>query len=209
MSMTGKIGSFGGYEPLFTSTERRRFQRVHIDLFGRIVLPSKEERQCRTVDISPGGMNLMCTARPEVGDNIVAYIDALGRFTGQVVRRSPEGFSITINASPERREMLADKLTWFANRIALNLADQRGHERIEPIQKFVPMRLGSGEELVVTIRDLSASGVSVEASYLPPVGERVSIGKAYVTVVRHFEGGFAANFLTPFPAKEIDQAARL
>lgn len=209
MSMTGKAGSFQGYEPIFTSSERRRFQRVHIDLFGRIVLPSKAEYQCRTVDVSPGGMRLMCTARPEVGESVIAYIDALGRFTGHVVRTSPEGFSMTINASPERREMLADKLTWFANRIALNLADQRRDQRIEPIQKFVPMRLGSGEEMVVTIRDLSASGVSVESSYLPPVGECVSIGKAYANVVRHFDGGFAARFLTPFPASEIDQATRL
>jgi hypothetical protein len=209
MSMTGRTGSFQGYEPIFTSSERRRFQRVYIDLFGRIVLPSKAEFQCRTVDVSPGGMKLMCTARPEVGESIIAYIDALGRFTGHVVRTYPEGFSMTINASPERREMLADKLTWFANRIALNLADQRRDERIEPIQKFVPMRLGSGDEMVVTIRDLSASGVSVDSNYLPAVGERVSIGKAYANVVRHLDGGFAAKFLTPFPASEIDQATRL
>jgi hypothetical protein len=209
MNITGKTGSFQGYEPLFSSSERRRFQRIHIDLFGRIVLASKAEHHCRTVDVSPGGMKLMSMAKPQIGESVVAYIDALGRFSGHVVRVSSEGFSMTINASQHRREMLADKLTWFANRMALNLAEQRRHPRIEPIQKFVAMRVGSGDEMIVTIRDLSASGVGVESTYLPALGERVSIGKAYATVVRHFDGGFAAQFLTPFPPNEIDAATRL
>lgn len=209
MNMTGEKGSFQGYEPLFSSSERRRFQRIHIDLFGRVVLASKTEHHCRTVDVSPGGMKLMCMARPQIGESVVAYIDALGRFSGHVVRVSPEGFSMTINASPHRREMLADKLTWFANRMELNLADQRRHPRIEPIQKFVAMRLGSGDEMIVTIHDISASGVGVESSYKPAIGERISIGKIDATVVRYFDGGFAAEFLTPFLIDEVDAATRL
>ncbi|QGM98478.1 PilZ domain-containing protein [Methylocystis parvus] len=209
MSLHPTTESFSGYLPIFTSSERRRFQRVHIDLFGRSVLESKAEHHCRTIDISPGGMRLMSTAMPQIGENVTVYIDALGRFHGRVVRAAPDSFSMTINASPEKREMLADKLTWFANRIALNLSDQRRHERIEPFQKFALLRLDSGVELIVKIRDLSASGVGVDSIFSPPVGERVSIGKTYGKVVRHFEGGFAAEFLTPFPEHAIDETTRL
>jgi hypothetical protein len=51
--------------------------------------------------------------------------------------------------------------------------------------------------------------VSAEAAHLPSLGERVSIGSAYANVVRHFDGGFAAEFLTPFAVGEIDEATRL
>lgn len=209
MSLHRTTEAFNGYEPIFTNSERRRYQRVHIDLFGRCILESKAEFHCRTVDISPGGMKLLSTAAPRIGENVVVYIDALGRFSGQAARVSPDSFSIKINASAQKREMLADKLTWFANRIALNLADQRQHERIEPFQKFALLRMDSGDEHIVTIRDLSASGVGVDSTYAPPVGVRVSIGKTYATVVRHFCGGFAAQFLMPFPADAIDEATRL
>jgi len=209
MRLDRTADSFSDYIPLFSNAERRRFQRVHIDLFGRCVRQDKAEHCCRTIDVSPGGMKLLSTAAPEVGENVVVYIDALGRFSGRVVRSEHDNFSMTISASAEKREMLADKLTWFANRIALDLSEQRRHERIEPFQKFALLRLDSGDEHVVKIRDISASGVAVESSFAPPVGERVSIGKTYGKVVRRFDGGFAAQFLTPFPPSAIDETTRL
>jgi len=105
--------------------------------------------------------------------------------------------------------MLADKLTWFANRVVLNLDDQRRHERIEPFQKLAVLRLTDSSERIVKIRDLSASGVSVEAVHIPAIGERVSIGKADAAVVRLFDGGFAVEFSTPFAPGSIDEATRL
>jgi hypothetical protein len=198
-----------GYEPLFGQSDRRRFRRVHIDLFGRYMLQSKAEHHCRTVDISIGGMKLLCAGKPAIGERVVVYIDALGRFSGSAVRTHVDGFSMTIDASAQRREMLADKLTWFANRIALNLVDARRHERVEPFQKFALMRLAEGDEHIVKIRDLSASGVSVESTHIPGIGARVSIGRAYATIVRHHDGGFAAEFLTPFAPGDIDETTRL
>ncbi|WP_442755226.1 PilZ domain-containing protein [Methylocystis sp. JAN1] len=209
MSFHDLHASFDGYEPLFKHSDRRRFQRVQIDLFGRYMLESKAEHHCRTVDISIGGMKLVCAVKPEAGEKVVVYIDALGRFSGKVARTHEDGFSIAFDAPARKREMLADKLTWFANRMTLGLDDQRRHERIEPFQKFAVLRLSAGDEHIVRIRDLSASGVSVETSCLPSIGERVSIGNAYANIVRHFDGGFAAEFLTPFASDQIDEATRL
>jgi hypothetical protein len=146
---------------------------------------------------------------PKIGESAVVYIDALGRFSGNVVRTHVDGFSMTIQASAKKREMLADKLTWFVNRIALNLDEQRRDERIKPFQKFVVMRLDDASEHIVKIRDLSATGVSLEAGNVPAIGVRVSIGRVYATVVRHFEGGFAAQFMVPFPSAEVDESLRL
>ena len=39
--------------------ERRRFQRVHVDLLGRYMLPDRREFPCQVVNMSPGGMALI------------------------------------------------------------------------------------------------------------------------------------------------------
>jgi len=173
------------------------------------MLESQLEYPCETLDISPGGMQICASAKPQVGAKVVVYVDALGRFVGKAVRVDTDGFSMTIEASLKKREMLADKLTWFVNRVALNLSDERRHDRFEPFQKLAVMRLPDGSEYIVRIRDLSASGVSVEANCRPNVGSRVVIGKADVIVVRHFDCGFAAEFVTPFAPGQIDEATQL
>jgi len=209
MTLQPARASFTDYEPLFTQAERRRFQRVNLDLFGRYMLESKAEHHCQTLDVSLGGIRMLAPVKPQIAERVIVYIDALGRFSGDVVRLHLDGFSMTIKVPAQRREMLADKLTWFANRIALNLKDQRRHERIIPFQKWAILRSPEMGEHMVKILDLSSSGVSVEAHYLPIIGERVSIGRSSATVVRHFDGGFAAEFVVPFGDGEIDEASRL
>jgi hypothetical protein len=201
--------SSSAYKPLFPHPDRRRFQRVKIRLTGRCMLESDFEYPCHTIDISPGGIQIEAAIKPQVGEKAVVYINALGRFAGKVARTHLNGFAMTIDASPKRREDLADKLTWFANRDALDMPEKRRHERIEPFQKIAILRLPDGGEHIVKILNLSASGVGVEATELPSIGARVSIGKADVTVMRHFDGGFGAEFVTPFAADEIDEATRL
>ena len=39
--------------------ERRRFQRVRVDLLGRYMLPDRREFPCQVVNMSPGGMALI------------------------------------------------------------------------------------------------------------------------------------------------------
>ena len=39
--------------------ERRRFQRVRVDLLGRYMLPDRREFPCQVVNMSPGGMAVL------------------------------------------------------------------------------------------------------------------------------------------------------
>ena len=39
--------------------ERRRFQRVCVDLLGRYMLPDRREFPCQVVNMSPGGIALV------------------------------------------------------------------------------------------------------------------------------------------------------
>jgi hypothetical protein len=201
--------TFDGCKPLFTHSDRRRFQRVQICLPGRYLLVSGQEHPCETIDISPGGLRVSAAVSPQAGEKVVVYMDALGSFVGRAVREHTDGFSMTINASPKRREILADRLTWFANRTALDLPDERRHDRVEPFQKLAVLRLPEGGEHIVKILNLSASGVGVEAAQIPAVGARVAIGKTDSIVIRHFDGGFAAEFVKPFGVGEINETTKL
>lgn len=189
--------------------ETRRFQRVRLNLSGRYMFASRSEFPCRTENISPGGMLLTCPGKPAIGEAVVVYLDALGRFEGNAVRIVPEGFAMTLNMSPRKREHLADQLTWFANRKALNLEDERRHERFAPILRRAVLRLPNSKETIVKILNFSRSGVAVESELQPNLGTPVLIGTTPIVVVRHFENGFAGEFVTPFGRGEIDELTRL
>src|ERR1051325_3911939 len=96
--------------------ERRRHQRVRVNLQGRQMLAARPEFPCQVVNMSPGGIALIAPVSGEVGDRIIAYVDHLGRLEGKIARQLQNGFSMTIAATPRKRDMLAAQLTWLANR---------------------------------------------------------------------------------------------
>src|SRR3954454_15949244 len=114
------------------SEERRRHQRVRIDLLGRLMLENRQEYACRIVNMSPGGAAVMADVPGRVGERIIAYVDHLGRLEGKITRQLDAGFAMSIGAPPRKREKLAAQLTWLANRQMLNLPEDRRHGRIVP-----------------------------------------------------------------------------
>src|SRR6266571_8162856 len=117
---------------LALSDERRRFQRVRVNLQGRYMLADRREFPCQVVNMSPGGIALIAPVSGEVGDRIIAYVDHLGRLEGKIARQLQNGFAMTITATPRKRDMLAAQLTWLANRSILNLPEDRRHGRFVP-----------------------------------------------------------------------------
>jgi hypothetical protein len=189
--------------------ESRRFQRVNLSLSGRYMLSSRRDYPCRTINVSPGGMFLAGPVRPDIGESVVVYVDALGRFVGKSVRIVPDGFALALEMPLRKREKLADQLTWFANRKALDAPEERRHERFVPLMPRAVLRLTNGQEIIVKIRDLSLSGFAVETNCRPDPGSPVVIGSTPATVVRHSEDGFAGEFIAPFAVGEIDEMTRL
>ncbi len=96
--------------------DQRTFQRVPINMQGRLMLASYEEYECLVTDMSPGDMYVTCLGRPRANERVVAYIDHLGRVEGNVVAVDGRGFSMSINATDRKREKLAAQLTWLANK---------------------------------------------------------------------------------------------
>ena len=114
------------------SEERRRFQRVRVDLLGRYMLPDRREFPCQVVNMSPGGMALIAPVAGQPGERVIAYVDHLGRLEGHVARIIQNGFAMTISATPRKRDKLAAQLTWLANRHILGLPEDRRHGRVVP-----------------------------------------------------------------------------
>lgn len=189
--------------------EPRRFQRVMVTLFGRYMLESRREYPCQTIEMSPGDMLIFAPVKAKIGEKVVVYLDELGRFAGVAVRQLEQGFAISMNLPPMKRDKLADQLTWFANRHAFDLPEDRRHERIVPLMQRAMMRLADGMEIIVKIRDISLSGVGIETESKPTMGSRIMIGSTPAVIVRHFEGGVGAEFERPFNAGEIDESTRL
>jgi hypothetical protein len=176
--------------------ERRRHQRVKVNLLGRYMLADRREFPCQVINMSPGGMALVAPVSGNPGDRVIAYVDHLGRIEGKIARTLDNGFAMTIAATLRKRDKLAAQLTWLANRSILNLPEDRRHGRFTPSNALARLILPNGTNVTCRVIDLSASGaaIAIAPDMLPPVGAMVTVGKTLGRVVRHIEDGFAIEF---------------
>src|ERR1700704_3358842 len=114
------------------SEERRRFQRVKVNLLGRYMLADRREFPCQVANMSPGGMAVVAPVAGQPGERVIAYVDHLGRLEGVIARQFENGFAMTIAATMRKRDKLAPQLPWPANRHILNMPEDRRHGRITP-----------------------------------------------------------------------------
>jgi hypothetical protein len=176
------------------SQERRRFQRVLVNLLGRYMLADRREFPCQVTNMSPGGMAIVAPVSGRPGERVVAYVDHVGRLEGVIARQLPSGFAMTISATPRKRDKLAAQLTWLANRQVLGLPEDRRHGRMTPSHPSARLILPNGINVSCRIIDISQSGVGVSTEHRPELGALVTVGKTQGRVVRHLENGFAVEF---------------
>jgi PilZ domain len=176
------------------SEDRRRFQRVRVNLLGRYMLADRREFPCQVVNMSPGGMALVAPVAGAAGERVIAYVDHLGRLEGHIARLLPNGFAMTISATARKRDKLAAQLTWLANRHLLDSPEDRRHGRIVPRNPMSQLIMPNGINIACRIIDMSQSGAGIATDQRPPIGALITIGKIQGRVVRHLEDGFAIEF---------------
>ncbi len=174
--------------------DQRSFQRVSVNLPGRLMLPNHDEYDCSVIDMSPGDASFVCSARPRVGERIIAYVDHLGRIEGNVALLNEQGFAIILTATDRKREKLAAQLTWIANKHELGLPEDRRHNRLTPRNTNTEIMLDDGRRYPCRIIDLSLSGAAVDIDVRPALGTPVQLGNMKGRVVRHFQEGVAIEF---------------
>ena len=175
--------------------EKRRFQRVRVNLLGRYMLADRREFPCQVLDMSPGGMAIIGPVSGKAGERVVAYIDHVGRLEGTIVRVLPNGFAMSIAATPRKRDKLAAQLTWLANRHILGLPEDRRHGRVTPRNPAARLILPNGVNVACRVIDISESGAAIASDQRPDLGAPVTVGKTAGRVVRHLEDGFAIEFM--------------
>jgi hypothetical protein len=176
------------------SEERRRFQRVRVNLLGRYMLSDRREFPCQVVDMSPGGMALIAPVPGQLSERIIAYVDHVGRLEGVVARLIENGFAMTIAATTRKRDKLAAQLTWLANRHILGLPEDRRHGRMTPHNPAGRLILANGRNVACRVIDISQSGAAIATDQRPEIGSPITIGKTSGRVVRHLDDGIAIEF---------------
>ena len=180
--------------PAFRLHDKRRFQRMNLNLLGRFMLEDRREYPCQTKDISPGSAALVTPITARMDERAVAYIDHIGRIEGRILRTFDGGFAMSITATARRRDKLAAKLTWLANRHELDLPEDRRHDRVSSPVDAVAISLPDGREYRAGLADVSLSGAALALEVQPPLGSPLMVGKLRSHVVRHIEGGIAVEF---------------
>ena len=184
--------------------DRRRSKRVAIEIEGRYLAASGEERTLKTIDFSCGGALIASEAKPETGSQLICYFDEIGRITSTVVRHTPEGFAVRFKTSQHKRDKIADRLTWLVNKETLDLVDERSSKRIN-VDGAALVKCENGRTLQCRVVDISLTGAGFETSAAPPlVGEKISVGNIIGTVVRSANGSFGICFETAFGFSPAD-----
>lgn len=188
-------GSIAGQDfGKFRKDSRRHF-RVRVDLTARLMFEDRREVSCRVRDMSVGGAAIETPRQGDLRERIVAYVDDIGRIEGRIVRRFSSGFALTWEATPIRRDKLADRLTWIVNRAQLGAAsDERRHDRREPTRVWSHLVLRDGTEVRCRILDVSLSGAAVDAAVRAPVGAPVFLGRMRGRIIRSGEGSIGIEF---------------
>jgi hypothetical protein len=180
----------------YPEVDRRRFQRVKINLLGRCMFADHRECPCQVVEMSPGDALVVSPLSGDLGERVIAYVDNIGRIEGDILDRPQEhGFVMSVNASPRKRDKLADTLTWLANRHVLNLAEDRRHLRRTPKRSEGALILPDGTTHGCRVIDMSLSGAAISTKLRPPLGSPVRLGRIGARVVRHFEDGIGIEFM--------------
>lgn len=171
-----------------------QYQSVDVTLFGRFMRQDKREFPCQIKSMSSGTATVITPNIGDVGERIIAYVDHLGRLEGKILRVFQGGFAMTVNATSHKRDKLAAKITWIANRHELSLPEDRRHERIEPTRTVTEIKLEDGRHYEARIIDLSLSGAALQIDVRPAIGTLMWIGNMRGRVIRHFDDGVAIEF---------------
>jgi hypothetical protein len=189
----------------YSELERRRYQRVKLNLLGRCMFTDLRECPCQLTEISPGDAVFVSPFCGEPGERVIAYIDSLGRLEGQIAERIESGFLMSISASQRKRDKLADTLTWLANRHVLNLAEDRRHLRRVPKRSEAVLAFPDGSSEGCRVIDMSLSGAAIATKLRPALGSPVRLGRLGARVVRHFEDGIGIEFMRIMSDVAIEQ----
>lgn len=159
----------------------------------------------RTRVLSISAIELVVDLSAQPGEAFVANVHQFGKITGTVSGATAHGSVLHIDVSAPERRALVGKVLWLKRHHAHQAKEERTKPRVPQAAKAAYLYAGD-REVACSVIDVSLSGVGVQLKEAVfPVGTRLTLGCIPIVVVRIFEGGFGARFLTPVAAADLDQ----
>ena len=149
-------------------------------------------------------------AVPE-GTALIAYIEEIGRVdgvAGEKAELAVPGFWVNFGFSASRLSRFTRHLRFLIHKDRGHAAAERRHTRFEPLDKIARFALPGGPDQHCEVIDISLSGAGLKSRVKPSIGSPISLGRMKGRVVRHFQDGFAIEFLTPLERSDLDSALR-
>ncbi len=131
-------------------------------------------------------------AKLDIGDQIVAYPEGLGRVAGDVVRVSGDGVALEFTMSEHDRILLERRMEAVLLGIPyFRIADRRAHTRIPLSVEATARTIPSGQQFKCRITEISRGGAFIQAVNRPTLGSEIKIGAIRGRVCRLTHSGFA------------------
>lgn len=185
--------------------------RFVVSLNCRVVFPDRPRNSSekpelvvtRVLSVSATEMAAELVAQP--GEVYVANVQHLGKLAGTVTSATAHASVLEIQANAVERRGLAAKIVWLKRHHKHQAKEERAKSRAP--QATRPAFLYSdSEEIACAIKDISLSGVGIRLTDRAlSVGTRLAVGTVPIQIVRVFEGGFGARFLSPLNPSNLDQ----
>jgi hypothetical protein len=196
--------------------DRRQNSRIIVSIPGSYMLAdhrnARGERRtfpCRAVNISPEAIALAAPTTGRIGERAFVNVEQLGKFKGSVIRLLDGGFVMSIVASDEERARFAAKIDWFEQFKNFDVADQRADQRFVPANPRSRIVFADGASEDCFVLDLSASGAALSAQTIPKIGTVLALATIVARVVRHFDGGFAVQFIQRQDVQHVEARVNL
>jgi hypothetical protein len=175
--------------------ERRQFERVRMDLVGRLFNPVDWKTvDCRVLNLGAGGALIACESGSPAEVPLVLYVEHFGRFEGTIVHRSSSLFGMKFSVGEAKKGRLQEMLAVYAEQGASGFSSLRKSPRFKS-DGYVTLTCKSGRNIACDVLDISPDGVSLRTADFPPIGELVRVGKTCGRVVRHHDEGIALQFV--------------
>jgi hypothetical protein len=188
--LPSRLGSF----LLGQLADQRRHRRTVVSLPVRFVVCDGSEHRGLLFDMSPGGVSVTAEISPPLGSHAILYISDVGRVEGVVMRHLAYGFAVSLAATQNRRDKIAERLIFHANKHRLRDEDLRAHERTE-LDQIVRCMMPDGQEMPCRVIDQSLTGAAIAIKPIPPIGAKLIIGRMKGRVVRQTSNGAAIRFV--------------
>ncbi len=188
--------------------ERRRFARIKLNAPIRLLNENGVECRGTLLHLSPGTLTIHCVAPIGLDDNIVVYLADVDRFQGVVTKRAGRVFSMDLQISAARRELLVETLiVELAKRDhVLDKAEFSPNRRRAPRQQALSKQslctLSGGRSFSCSIVDMSVFGIGIEIKEELQLGETVRIGKTMAVVSRKTEIGYGLEIVGSEPLQK-------